>query len=76
MELCYPETDFKVELFDFVELQIDGDKFNGIVKAIHPKSGEVSVTYANWRNPQKQGAARRTSARVPLTSIELQRRDG
>ena len=76
-QLCYDDDlEYPVEIFDHVEVKIDGNTFNGIVKAIHPRSREVSVTYDDYFDLTKTTVTpRRKSHRAHISAVDLLRRD-
>lgn len=64
-----------VELFDHVEVEIDGHTFEGQVRAIY-RDG-VTVRYENHQIVHRTtGTSPTCNRRVPMTAVTLVRRDG
>lgn len=76
MQLFYSgDPEWPVEEFDLVALQFEGSTFDGEIRKIHLKAGEVTVRFEDWRHPHRttQNYPKK-SARVPLSAVELTRR--
>lgn len=65
-----------VELFDHVELRLDGKSFEGQVTKLLRKLYRVRVGYADFINTRRDGEGVWRSAEVPVADIDLIRRDG
>ena len=80
--LRYDET-YAVELYDRVEMRLDGQIFDGEITKIHPRLGMVRVAFLDHRDTCRDGSpkrqyreAKRTSVRVPAVDVDLMERDG
>ena len=72
-----PAGDYRVELFDKVEVRIDRLTYDGVVKKIHAPSHEVTVQYDDWHDSYRTTAKpRRKSRRVHILAVDLIARDG
>jgi len=66
---------YAVEQFDQVEMRLDGHTFDGVIRKIHPRTGEVTVAYQDYRRSNRAGDPHKTSAKVPVADVELMQRD-
>lgn len=72
----YGDSEYGVELFDHVEVRIDGYTHEGQVTAIH-QHNEVTVRYRDELDfTRRTGEPKRKRARVQVSAIDLLRRDG
>lgn len=76
MNMYYFDGQCAVELYDQVEVKIDGATHEGVITRLHPRSEQVTVRYQDEIDTTRSGAPRTKSARVPLSRIELIARDG
>jgi len=81
MGLAYSDEDTfgtpnPVQLFDHVELRLDGSVFEGQITKLFPATGRVRVGYADFINTRRDGEGVWRSAEVPVAHIDLIRRDG
>lgn len=69
---------YAVELYDLVEVRIDGHTYSGgIVRAIHPRSREVTVSYEDHLDcARTTGDPRRKRCRAHILAVDLIGRDG
>lgn len=68
---------YAVELFDQVDVRMDGCVHAGEITRIHARSGEVRVRYADGYDiARTTGNPRVKSARVPVSAVDLIARDG
>lgn len=65
-----------VELFDHVELRLDGHVFEGQITRLMPRAGRVRVGYADFTDPRRDGEGKWRSAEVAVADVDLIRRDG
>lgn len=77
MQLFYSDDEgYQVEMFDHVELQVDGYTFDGEVRKIHARSREVTVRFEDHTDLYRTSLnGRRRSLRVPLADVTLIGRD-
>lgn len=75
MTMIY-EDGSPVEVFDHVDLRIDGRVVEGQITGLWRGPREVRVVYRDWLNVTRRGEPRVGVARVPVSAVELVRRDG
>lgn len=69
-------TGYAIEMFDHVELALDGQTFEGQVTQIR-KAGICRVRYEDYTDLKRStGDPKRKSALVPYSALDLLRRDG
>jgi len=67
---------YPVELFDAVDVTIDGSTFAGQVRHIYPKLRQVTVRYEDHHDlVWKTLEPRKLTARVPVDAVMLVARD-
>lgn len=76
MAALFYDENYAVELFDRVEIRLDGQVFDGFIKAIHPRVGDVTVRYLDHLDARRDGEPKRNTARVPVADCDLIGRDG
>lgn len=80
MTLYYGDTpigDYAVEMYDQVDVRVDGCAHAGEITRIYPRFGEVRVRYADGYDiARTTGNPRVKSARVPVSAVDLIARDG
>jgi len=76
--ICYGDDgEYAVELFDRVDVSIDGKVFDGVVTAVHPRLGAVTVRYQDHQDiARTTGNPRTKRARLTIGDVELVARDG
>lgn len=70
------DPEWEVELFDHVEVNLEGSTCSGQVKKLHPKSGEVTVRYDTMETYRTSQEPIWKTARFPISAVMLVRRDG
>lgn len=66
----------EIELFDHVEVSLDGFVHDGQVTAIFPRSNAIRVRYLDRFDTRRDGEPKSKTTRVFPSAIELERRDG
>jgi len=74
-ELMYDET-YAIEIYDAVDVEIDGHAYEGIVTRLFPRIGRVQVRYRDHVDATRSGEPRSKSASVSVHDIALLGRDG
>lgn len=77
MAMYYPDgPEYEIDLFDWVDVTLDGQVFDGQVTRLWPRLKMVTVVYIDHINTTKLGHTSHKSKRVPIAAVTLNRRDG
>lgn len=72
----YKDNIYAVELFDEIELHMNGRTFEGKVTKLHPRSEQVTVQYEDFVECRRDGTPITRSKRVSVRGVDLIRMDG
>ena len=78
-DMFYPDTNdgYEVEVFDHVEIKVDGMIAEGQVVKLHPKDRQLSVRYEDHLNAYRTtGNPRVRTIKMPLAEVVFAGRDG
>ena len=65
-----------VELFDQIDIEIDGRVVEGQITKLHPRKDHIRVGYRDDTDTTRAGDPKWRTITVPVTRVELIARDG